>query len=423
MPDVGLLRHDIQALSEGDDASKRRAIESLKQYSGEDWANVPNKVIHPIIESLKHQLQSETNRPLIRQEIVLLLGNMRSQAGQVVPQFMELLSEGHPDGIREAAAVALGRIGPEASDAVDQLIAVLSGGPTLCSRAVRSLGDIGSATSKVRTALVNFWLTTTHSQNGQIQAALALCKLKIDTPGLLRFLANTLVTNQDVDLRKSAAEALSLCSKNGIDVVPALLIAAVKDKDEEVRRIAEAGLTQLRLSHAKASHVCSEQLKDSLYAEMALKECGAVAVPALIEALGSEDGASREKAARAIGRLGELAVDAIPALTGALNSKNLDFRLAAAKCLWNISKNAEIVTPVLVDLLERKWTAALEASEARRMYLQTVMEALWRIGPPASAAIPALLEKTKDKNRLISESALSALKEIAPSALIKAGSR
>ena len=46
--------------------------------------------------------------------------------------------------------------------------------------------------------------------------------------------------------------------------------------------------------------------------------------------------------------------------------------------------------------------------------LQTVIEALRRIGPPGKAAIPALMAKTKDKNRLVSESAISALKVIAP---------
>ena len=49
----------------------------------------------------------------------------------------------------------------------------------------------------------------------------------------------------------------------------------------------------------------------------------------------------------------------------------------------------------------------------RRRFLQTVMEALWRIGPPAKAAMPALVAKSKDKNRLISESAFSALRKIA----------
>jgi hypothetical protein len=48
------------------------------------------------------------------------------------------------------------------------------------------------------------------------------------------------------------------------------------------------------------------------------------------------------------------------------------------------------------------------------MFLQTVMEALRRIGPPAKSAKPALLRKTTDKCRHISESARDALRSIEP---------
>jgi hypothetical protein len=37
-----------------------------------------------------------------------------------------------------------------------------------------------------------------------------------------------------------------------------------------------------------------------------------------------------------------------------------------------------------------------------------------RSGPAAKAAVPALTEKTRDENRIVSESARSALREIAP---------
>ena len=113
----------------------------------------------------------------------------------------------------------------------------------------------------------------------------------------------------------------------------------------------------------------------------------------------------------------------MPALTAALRDKNLDVRLAAAKGLWNIAKNAAAAVPVLVDLLKETSAAASEGSESRRRYLQTVIEALGRIGPPASEAVPALVAITKDKNRHISESALCALKAIAPTIVKKPTSR
>ena len=67
-------------------------------------------------------------------------------------------------------------------------------------------------------------------------------------------------------------------------------------------------------------------------------------------------------------------------------------------CGRNISKNADAVVPVLVDLLDDKTTATSVPSEPRRRFLQTVIEALSRIGAAAKAAVPALQRMAKNKN-------------------------
>jgi hypothetical protein len=64
-----------------------------------------------------------------------------------------------------------------------------------------------------------------------------------------------------------------------------------------------------------------------------------------------------------------------------------------------------------------------ENADSRRMFIQSVIESLCRIGPPAKAAVAALTQKTKDENRLIRESALRALREISPAAASKAAAR
>lgn len=413
--DIGQLHEHMQALDKGDGASRREAIHFLKGQEQIEWASAPLEVIHSLVESVQNQLVVGMKQPLNCQGIVTLLGNIGPRSEPAIPQLIELLREGNPDGLREAAATALGKIGQKASVAVDQLIEVLSRcRPSLAIQAVRALGAIGCADQRVRAALLNLWLSPIQSPSRQVQVATALCRLKIDAKDLLRFLTSTVVANQDSALRKAAAEALAWCGKNELDVVPALLTAAVHDKDEKVRQTAEESLTQLRLSRPKAVQLCSKQLAESCYAETALRNCGAAAVPALIEALESEESAAREKAARTLGCLGEVAVEAVPALTRALRAREPDFRLAAAKGLWNITKNAEPIVPVLIGLLKDDGGSILAASEERRRFLQTVMEALRRIGPPARAAVPALKEKARDKNRHVSESAHSALKEIAP---------
>jgi len=425
MLEHGQLRRQIQALNSGDEPLRREAIHALKQHEKTEWEAVPVEITRPLVESLRKQLpKSQENGakpPLFRQEVVTILGNIGRRSEPALPQLVDLLSDGVPDGIREAAATALGRIGKEARVGVDQLIQILHSSCriALADRVARALGDIGCADHRVRGALTNLWLFPVHSQSNQMQIAIALCKLKIDARGLLKYLTATLVGSRDTSLRKSAAEALAWCSKNDVDVVPALT-AALYDDDEEVRKLAEAGLGQMRLTQAKAIHLCAQQLKESAQAETALRRSGQLAVPALIEALESKEPLSREKAARTLGSIGELAVEASPALTTVLQDKQLEVRLAAAKGLWNISKNADAVVPVLADLLGGKGPPNAATSDARRNFFQSVVEALCRIGPPAKAAIPALTRKTKDENRLIRESAQRALREIGPATAKKA---
>jgi hypothetical protein len=129
----------------------------------------------------------------------------------------------------------------------------------------------------------------------------------------------------------------------------------------------------------------------------------------------------RETAIRILSSLGEGAAEAVPALTTLLRDKDRDVRLAAAKSLWNITKQPEVAVPVLVDLLGVKWAAGQASSESRRGFLQTVIEALRRIGPPAQAAVAALQAKTKYHNRLVSESAFRALHAIAPAVAARVG--
>jgi hypothetical protein len=247
-----------------------------------------------------------------------------------------------------------------------------------------------------------------------VELAVALHKLRIDVTGAVRLLTWTLVANQDASVRRLAAEAFSCCGKNELDVVPALLLAALNDKDETVRELAEASLVHLKLSHEQASLVCSRQLKESLYAEKALRAAGQLAVSGLVEALKVNEPTVQEKALRTLSGLGEVAAGAAPAITKVLLHRNLEVRLAAAKCLWNLTKQPDPVVPVLIELLKAKWPAA-NGDDSRRRYVQTTIEALWRIGPPAIAAIPALTHLTKDHNRHVGESALRAIRHIKPS--------
>ena len=60
-----------------------------------------------------------------------------------------------------------------------------------------------------------------------------------DAKGLKRILANALIVNQEASIRKFASEALAWCDEDDTDVVPALLLAALNDKNDEVKAAAD----------------------------------------------------------------------------------------------------------------------------------------------------------------------------------------
>lgn len=424
MLEQGQLKKDIQAVSNGNDAACRLALQSLKAHKEDDWAGAPAAMIQSLIEVLRRQLTDHpllkgAKQPSIHKDAAVILGNLGMRAKSAIPQLVELLQAGIPDPIREAAAVALGKIGREAKSAVPDLITLINGRTSLSIQAIRALGEIGCADQRVRAALTEHWAMPAQTPTGQVQIACAISKLKIDAPNVAAILTGTLMTSQDAALRKSAAEALAWRNKDETDVVPALLAASLSDKNEDVQNVAKAGLEQMKLTPDKAIPICARQLKESHYAEPALRKSGVQAVPALVEALKASDAAARMKAARILATFGESAVAAVAGLTAALRDKDAEVRLAAAKGLWNVSKQADLAVPVLINLLQEKGRPEPDGEDARRMFLQTVIEALWRIGPDANSAVPALVQKAKDKNRLVSESAREALKKIAPAMMVK----
>lgn len=83
----------------------------------------------------------------------------------------------------------------------------------------------------------------------------------------------------------------------------------------------------------------------------ALARIGGPALPALIEALGSDIPATRARAARAIGLMEGSEPRAIEALSKALRDPNADVREHAARALGHIGPPAKAAIPDLIELL------------------------------------------------------------------------
>jgi HEAT repeat protein len=413
MPDLAQLRKCVTELENGNDNSRKQSLSTLRQLTAQEWAEVPGDLMQQLIKALVSELRAESKQQLVQKEIATILGHIGARSKPALPQLIKLLEDNVPYQVREAAVTALGRIGKPAQTALECLLPLVDHArPALSIQVVRAIGNIGCGDQRVRSSLLGLWSSPTYTEAGKAQVAIALCKLQIDAKDLVGTLTKNLMSHQDAMNRGAAAEALAGCNKNALDVVPALLAASTSDTNDEVRQVAQKGLDQMGLTPEKAVHICAKQLRDGCHAETALRKSGAVAIPALIEALESGDAGVQVKASRTLGCLGALAAAAVPALKALLNVKDREVRLAAAKGLWNVTNDAEIVVPTLVSLLDQSWAAAADSSEVRRMFLQTVMEALRRIGPPAKAAKPALLRKTTDKCRHISESARNSLSRI-----------
>ncbi len=422
------MKKHIDALNSNHDATRWEAVRTLKAFEKDHWTTLPNSEIRTLVDTLCEQLprRSEAGGARLpthlRRDVAFTLGKIGDRAIESVPSLVDLLSEDEPEGIREAAASALGDLGPTAKSAVPAILAVLN--PSckvpLAVRAACALGEIGVSDAKVRHALIDLWRSTMARPITQIQIAAALCKLKVEAPGLLASLAAGAVQGPNASHRVSACQALGFCSKNDAGVLPALT-AAAHDEDEGVRAAANASIDRIGVNMAKAVQACIKQLKDCPHSVTALRRTGAMGVKGLIKALEDSEPNVRESSAKILSSLGELAQGAAPALSKLLRDKCSDVRLSAAKALWNITKQPDAVVPTLAGLLTSKMTPDTDDVEVRRRFMQSVIEALGRMGPAADQAVPSLMKVTRDSNRLVRESAVRTLQQIKPTIGVKVG--
>jgi HEAT repeat protein len=163
---------------------------------------------------------------------------------------------------------------------------------------------------------------------------------------------------------------------------------ALSERDARVRRYAAEVLRDFGSEAKSATPQLLELLADRsegvrVQAAHALPAVGGqAAVPGLTGALADKKPAVRVAAARALATMGPAAASAYPELQRCLADRNADVRVASAKAIWSIQREAREAVPVLIAALREpvSWEAAL---------------ILARIGPTASNAVPALIERLK----------------------------
>lgn len=335
--------------------------------------------------------------------------------GIEVPTLIQALSD--PAGeVRQAAAAALANRGPLAREALPALVTALKDPEnSVWLNAVAALGRIGPAAAPALPALMAEW----RNQESRAEVGKALRGIgqpalplllevfrdprRPDREQLARVLAETAVKAESaviteplqdpsVAVRREALEALKYAPGEFIRCFrPLLTEAALKDRDQEVRRLTVSALTRIpreaapvlrevlrnpivdiRLDAAQALILCPEYAaeavpvflealkrhseSDVLRAGLGLCRLGPeakAAVSVLRAALQAQEDAVRLWAALALGRIGPAAREAVPDLRRALHDGDPQVRLAAAHASCAIEGRPGAALPVLLEALRR----------------------------------------------------------------------
>ena len=190
----------------------------------------------------------------------------------------------------------------------------------------------------------------------------------------------------DETFRAEAAKALANIGLLSPAVLPELLRLLQKDPNADVRTEAGRALGKIGEGAAAAGRAIAAVLRDT-----------------------SGGDALRVAAVWALVRVAPSAPGTAVALRAAANDRSGHVGVCAAEALWKVSHESSGAVLALA--------ARLDDPAVRH----AAVHALYRIGPEAKGALPALLAAAKTKDRLFQQSVVMALRKIDPEATAKAG--
>jgi HEAT repeat protein len=221
-------------------------------------------------------------------------------------------------------------------------------------------------------------------------------------PGLIK-----LLDGPDATGRNLAAGVLAAIGPDASDAVPAL--TRLLGGDGDGRGAAVEALGAIGPAAAAAADRLADLLSDpqasvTLAAVAALARIGEPAVAPLTKRLGREHPA-RSAAALALAEIGPPAKPALPALEALLDDADRGVRLRAAEAHWRVGGDAG------------KGLTVIRAGLKDEALRQAAVDALFRVGPPARAALPELTEAVRDPSATVHQPAARALARIGADAV------
>jgi HEAT repeat protein len=416
-----------------DPAATERAAEILAAIGPPAVAAIP---------ALKKELT--TRDPAARLRVAEALWKVGQDVNPVLPVVEKLFRDGDDQTRREAVRV-LGHMPGEAK-AVTLLQAAVAKDPNPRVRRLAARG-LGSRLALARV------------DANALRAGLR------DADEWVRWLSAAALLAGKADLRREEAEVVAALRGAGpgadadsvshevwadlagpraaAEVVPTLIAAARRRggwlKVEVIRQL---GPFKERATSAVPALLEALQSDDSFVRRAAADSLGQVggdAIPRLRKLLGNPDSRLREGAARALGRVGLSAKAAVPVLKRLLKDESSAVRTQAALALWSIAKEAVVAAHALnlvrknVDNKDR-WEAvealAVVAAEARppvrgltEVFLNSVKDrdarvrvhavrALWGRTRQVHVVEPLLRDAVKDRDSFVRRTAMEVLGEV-----------
>lgn len=336
--------------------------------------------------------------------------------------------------VRVAASVALDQIGPVPKPEISELaLALKDGDPLVRKNVVRTLGLMRSEVESVFPLLMQ--ALGDESQSVRVQAIDSIRDLGVETPEIVTALKRIIEDRNNSHNVRSAAQSLIKRFEENRTYINRIYDKDISTKDRAAytRFLGWLSIATPQALAALGAALENDDLRES--AGWSLEQLGAIAVPALMQALGDDQWRVRERAARALGYIGPDASAAVFTLRFALKDGDKDVRAQSARALGKIGIAAAEAIPDLVKVLDdRRKAVRFEVAHALGMFgpeaklatkgLVRLLydredirnEAVQSLGRLKAAAVPDLIRALADKNCDVRWGAAVALGEIGPEA-------
>ncbi|GGA29450.1 hypothetical protein CYANOKiyG1_45860 [Okeania sp. KiyG1] len=385
-PEDWQLQGMLAALDDSDPDVWVEALKKMSRYDLKPPVEIPSERVEQIGKLLSNEDSD------VRAAAATAVGNLGSEAKELIPQLQQLLKDEDSD-VREAVATAVGNLGSEARELIPQLLQLLKDEDSfVLEAAATAVGNLGSEAKELIPQLQQLL----SDKNWRVRYAAALAVSNMDSevkqfiPQLqqlfsddnwsTRYAAATAVGNLGSEAQQFIPQLQQLFSDDYLSVRYAAVIAVGNLGSEAQQLIPQ--LLQLFSDNEEGVREAAAEAVDNMASE------AQQLIPQLLQLLSDKNWRVREATATAVGNLGSEAKQLIPQLLQLFSDDNSDVRSAVARAVGNMGSEAQQLIPQLQQLFSH------EDSDVR----YTAALAVGRMGSEAKELIPQLLQLFSDDN-------------------------